>query len=319
MSSTSRIHDEAELRTGPLTPPRTRGKYRALLLVWSAFLLSVALFGWHKSTENERDRAAHAAWREKIDRLQAESQAESNRVREEVDRTWGQPGASQELTQWLRARQWERSNEDAFLPDELWIHPNLGLRLWLRYDGNGIVRRSGPSGAAELVAYHPPPFWNSKYSRAEIVREFVVALSQYLWLLTLFVALLVPRLRALAAHTMLASALLCGTAWLVAPHYALTFRGIVSNDSLFFAVVMLLVSITAVAHVAATDAARDGRVLRLHFRLRTLLVLMGLIAGLLAIRPFGVVALCVLAVGGVVYWLAWHFFSAASVARPTET
>jgi len=45
---------------------------------------------------------------------------------------------------------------------------------------------------------------------------------------------------------MLALTLMCGTAWLTSPYYSLTLEAIFSNDMLFWAVIMLVISVGAI-------------------------------------------------------------------------
>lgn len=67
------------------------------------------------------------------------------------------------------------------------------------------------------------------------------------WLLLLILFVIVARYRRFLSELMLALAILCTTAWIVSPHSSLTITGLMSNDMLFWAVIMMLISTGAVA------------------------------------------------------------------------
>jgi hypothetical protein len=91
----------------------------------------------------------------------------------------------------------------------------------------------------------------------------------------------------------------CGMAWLVSPLYDLTLQGILSNDSLGIALVMYVVSLGLMAF-----RVRHHQLLKFQFRVRTLLTITGLVAILLAMGPFGYVALAAISIG-LFFVLSW--------------
>jgi hypothetical protein len=114
------------------------------------------------------------------------------------------------------------------------------------------------------------------------------------WLVALGVAVISRRFGLVAAEAMVVISLACGTAWLVSPLYDLSLQGIVSNDSLFFALLMYLLSLSLLAFRLPND-----KLPRFQFQVRTLLSVTGLVAILLAMGPFGYVALAALSAGAV--------------------
>jgi hypothetical protein len=88
---------------------------------------------------------------------------------------------------------------------------------------------------------------------ARLLREFAGSFSLgwgtagWLVLLVLFIVLAQQRRR--LSELMLALALMCTTAWLVSPAYSLTLSGIMSNDMLFWAAIMIVLSAGAITLV----------------------------------------------------------------------
>ncbi len=91
--------------------------------------------------------------------------------------------------------------------------------------------------------------------------------------------------------------MVCGVAWLTAPNYTITVQGILSNDSLFYAAVMYVVSLACLGHRLAAELLHLDCPLRFRFSLRSLLVVTAIVAVLLGMGPFGYFSLCLLVIG----------------------
>jgi hypothetical protein len=90
-------------------------------------------------------------------------------------------------------------------------------------------------------------------------------------------------------------------AWLVDPYYSMASQGIFNNDNLFFATVMLLLSVWALAHVVSSMSVSGELQARFHFGLRELLLLVTVVAMMLAVGPFGYVTLLALLCSAAVF------------------
>jgi hypothetical protein len=141
----------------------------------------------------------------------------------------------------------------------------------------------------EELFSRPPA--TARTNAAEWLRRQIARACVWGWLVAFACYFTMPRRRLIAAHLMLSTALACGMAWLVNPYYSLASQGIFSNDNLFFAAVMLLLSVWALAHVLSSMSVSGELNARFHFGLRELLLLVTIVAMMLAVGPFGYVAL----------------------------
>ena len=93
----------------------------------------------------------------------------------------------------------------------------------------------------------PPPF---DQLTEEIQRQFAGSFSlgwgTGAWLVALALCIFWKQQRQVLAEIMFALTLMCGTAWLTWPYYSLTIKGIFSNDMLFWAAIMLVISVGAI-------------------------------------------------------------------------
>jgi hypothetical protein len=81
-----------------------------------------------------------------------------------------------------------------------------------------------------------------------------------IWIVLVFAFLLLRRWRPILAEALLALALLCGAAWLIHPGYPLTLWGIMRNDMLFWAALMLISSSVLYARVLKVRTRERGLV-----------------------------------------------------------
>jgi uncharacterized protein involved in exopolysaccharide biosynthesis len=119
---------------------------------------------------------------------------------------------------------------------------------------------------------------------------------------------MMPRRRLIAAQLMLATALICGMAWLVDPNYSITWRGVFSNDNLFFSALMLFGAAALLGVTLRTGTERPPLVSEIRFRLSDGLVGMTVAAILLAIGPFGYVTLLAGMAAALIFAAFLYFF-----------
>jgi hypothetical protein len=271
---------------------------RRRTILWIIALAAIFGFGWRKSYENRVDLDRRAAWEERMQRLQAASDKEFERLRSWLKQLASQPDARKRAKAELDEGKPLVFERDGEREAATWTHPEYGIRLQMDFRGEKLVAHGLDGGTAQVLAIHPPPEQIATSSSAEQMRNFIVRWGPWLWFAFVLVALGSRSYGLAAAESALAAALACGTAWAVAPHYTLTLNGIFSNDKLFFAAMMYLGSLAILA-VKLAPLARPGKSTRsLQFSLRTLLAVMALLAVLLAMGPFGYLAICVFAVGG---------------------
>jgi hypothetical protein len=186
--------------------------------------------------------------------------------------------------------------------------------------------------SGSIVAVHPAPPRTSYAGPAEAVRETFARWGVWLWL-ALLPLIVAPRgWGIIAAELLLATALACNVSRLVAPHYSLNMRGIITNDALAVGVILLATSLICLAVRLAPLAVASRWSPRLQFRLRTLLFAMAGTAAAMAMGPFGYVLLAALMLSGLAFWALlaalvriprnnrhWFGRPVAGAPTPTET
>jgi hypothetical protein len=272
------------------------------ILLWSVWLVLILGFGWYKSVENQRDDERYAAWQKRINQLQPEGQREYRRMLGRLD----------EIAASLNARQRvaEDFNDGVELPghpgewgeEAVWVHPKYGFALGFTFNGNRMVSHGGGWSSGSIVAVHPAPPRMSYAGPAEAVREIFSRWGGWLWL-ALLPLIVAPRgWGIIATELLLATALACNVSRLVAPHYSLNMRGIITNDALAVGVILLATSLICLAVRVAPLAVASRWSPRLQFGLRTLLFATAAIATALAMGPIGYVLLAGLMLGGLAFW-----------------
>lgn len=282
------------------------------LIIWILVLAVVLGFGWYKSVENRRDRERQAAWRAEFARLESEAKKEHQRWRDWLRGLYSLADARQEAADKLNGGRPFTVEPDGDYETARWTDPKYGIELELTFAGEKLVASGSHFGTGALLAAHPRPTRLAQASRAEAARQFVAQWCGWLWLVTLVVSIR-GRWGRIGAEAMLALALAYGTALLVQPHCTLTPRGVFSNDPLFFAFLMYLVSLACLASLVSTERRVRDQAWRIRFSLRSLLALITAIALLLAMGPFGYVTLCVFALGG-----AWFALFSPVFERPGQ-
>ena len=118
------------------------------------------------------------------------------------------------------------------------------------------------------------------------------------------------------AQVLLAAALASGMAWLVNPGYSISRQGVFSNDSLFWALVMLIFSIYLLAVTTALHSPHMALKLpSFQFRLRQLLLAVTVAAVLLAAGPFGWFV-SITAIAGTLVFAVVYYHYRSRLKRP---
>lgn len=148
-------------------------------------------------------------------------------------------------------------NDNARVEWANWTDPVSGWGFILKFRDGGLTgyRLTNTGTTANPQPPGPPPFdrFTHKVQRA-FAGSFSFGIGTVAWLIAFVLYLGWKQQRKVLAEVMLALTLLCGTAWLTWPGYSLTVKGIFSNDMLFWAVLMLVVSLAVLAAAKRMDA-----------------------------------------------------------------
>lgn len=278
------------LRPSPEDDHRGRWPRNVRLVLWAVFLAVGLLFGRVKVSQNEAFWAAQRAHRRRQQQLQRLGLRAGERV---IALLRARPTRRQLEQQLNDGAPFVLSQGDGRRVTT-WTDPASGRRFEIRFrDGVCTGYRTG-WGTDDVLRQVPPVSRAAFENSLERVRRMVPRYAGACWCLLLLLCVVLRRYRRLIAELLLAAALLCNLAWLVAPGYSLTFRGITSNDMLFIGVLMLAASL-------CTLALTQPGPLRLQFGLGTLLAVTTLCGVLLAMGSLGYVLLGTAGVG-------WGFY-----------
>lgn len=283
--------------------------------VWLVFLSIMFVFGWHKSVENAREAQALREWEVEQAELSKDGQAEWNRFIARLDALQAKPGSQKALENELNGGApfelqplepgESRNNETRKIFS--WTHPKYGAKYSFYFDDGVLVGRSANWGGVPETL-HPRPTLRARSNTADRIRRRIASAGVYTWLAAFVVWIVVSRRRLVAAHVMLAAALASGMAWLVNPAYTITGRGVFSNDNLFWAALMIVISVYLLAVTLSVHAKTELEVPRVRFGLRQLLLAVTVAAILLAAGPFGFVAFNVAVGGMLLFMLVYHHY-----------
>ena len=236
---------------------------RARLWLWVSVAVICLLGGGLRVWQNHRRRDTRKAWR--VRRGQLNQFAAQARAR--VRALWR---SRQHPEQWTRAELEAEINDGMPLPLSSqgdrqiarWKDPASGRFFELRFRNGQWTGYSSSWNSSQGPRLAPP----SAGDRAtETVRALIAGRSfcypgAILWSLLLLLSLAWRRCQPAIAELMLATAVVTTVAWLVAPNYSLTWRGISSNDMLFGGVAMLVVSIFALVTSTLEARARKRKI-----------------------------------------------------------
>lgn len=276
------------------------------LVFWILLLAAILGFGWYKHRENELDRVRQEAWRERVIRLESESIAESNRAYEFIKGLYPEPDAKQRAEAHFNHGEPFELQPEGIYEVATWTHPEYGFEAELTFFGDRLASTGMKAGSVWVTSVNPQPPRFALGSRTETLRQFIARyIGIWLWLAAGFTMMFSRRFGLFAAEVMLAVSLAYCTANLVAPNYSLTLTGVLTNDPMFLAAVMYYISLMCLAYRLAQQGYRPSW----RFSVRTILLTTTLVAILLAMGRFGVVALGVLTFSSPVFFMVCHMFA----------
>jgi Ca2+/Na+ antiporter len=260
------------------------------VVTWLVCFAVIFCFGWYKSSENKRDDETNHTWLTQHKQLSKDADAEWKRLAALLSSLTGRPGSQKQLEAELNDGKPFDLSEKNGLSAATWTHPKYGGTCSLQFQ-DGVLKGSNAHWGYVPEELFPRPPATARTNVAEWLRRQVARAGVWGWLTAFACYVTMPRRRFIAAHLMLATALACGMAWLVDPHYSLASQGIFNNDNLVLAALMLLLSVWALAHVLSSLSISGELQARFHFGLRELLLLVTVVAMMLAVGPFGYVTL----------------------------
>jgi hypothetical protein len=284
---------------------------RLWVLAWTVFLSAIFGFGWYKSWENRQYELASARWSDELKEFLLHSNVESNRILEHLHRLHGKPDSQIQLERQINRGEPFDLREIGGRETVDWNDPAYhDLRARLEFE-NGVLkgfRLTRTNDFRTFARHHPPPSRTHFTGTAEQWRRWIARLGSGIWLIALAVWFALARRRLFVSQILLAAALASGMAWLVNPGYSISRRGVFSNESLFWALVMLTLGIYLLAMTMALYSPRMGLKLpSFRFRLRQLLLAVTVAAALLAAGPFGWVAFAIGIAGTLLFATVYHY------------
>lgn len=287
---------------------RKRSMSSRPLILLLAFTL-ILLGAWYKERENRADWEAQLKWQGNIDRLTIEGGQQKDRLVAQIRSWWKEPDIlskpnilSKIEAEWNDGKKLPLRREGEF-DHATWVDPIYNQKYMFKFREGRLVALTTGWGTGDLLTAYPQPTSHSRTSTAESIRSAMLACAVILWFVLYLGAMVVKDQRWLEQGALLA-ALTAGAAWLTNPMYSVSWHGIFSNDSLFYAVVMLVLT-------GALMAARRANALfirNFRFSLKKLLFALTAVAILLALGPVGFVALAVMGLAGLVGFL-WSFWA----------
>lgn len=269
---------------------QARVKRHWLAILWAVFLAGVVGAGWYKNEENQRDHRARAAWDDRIAKLQAEGQKEFERLKDFLDAKHASACTRSELESELNGGRPFDLQVQNDRNEVNWSHPKFAIPIRLSFEGDQLNGFSISGGSPRALPENAQPKPKRFDSRAESIRKLALRISVVGWLAALVFYTFGKHAR-LGANFMLASALVFGTATLVAPLY--TIGGVASNDHMFWAIIMYAWGLVALARTWPVAGLKP------QFGVGQLLLALTACALLFGLGPFGYFSLAVFAGSGV--------------------
>ena len=288
---------------------------RPAFTAWLAFFTVIFGFGWYKSVENARDDLALLEWNKRHAELTKEGDAEWKRLIALIDSVHSKPGSQKALEKKLNGgapfalhalKEKERAQYEGREVFD-WRHPKYGMTYSLIFE-NGILVGSNGGWGGVPESLHPRPLYAARTDAAEWLRQRIARSAGYAYWAAIVGWFALGKYRYLTAQIGLAAALAYGMAWLVNPYYSITWRGVLSNDNLFLGGLMLLGAAALLGVTSQNSSARPPLVSEIRFRLFDLLVVVTMAAILLAIGPFGYVALLAGLAAAIVFAAFLYFY-----------
>ncbi len=225
--------------------------YKSIRLwLWLAVIFLCLAGGGIRVWQNQQRRAAYEAWGQNNSRIGQASQQALLRIWDLWDgrhssRQGHQRPSRSELENLLNDGQPFRIiKEDGERQVTRWTDPVSGVIFELKFHHDEWIGLEG-TGKAPLNRPRPAPSPLDRFTeniQRRFAGSFNLGWGTGAWLVSLVLCIFWKQQRRILAEIMLALTLMCGTAWLVSPHYSLTLKDVLSNDMLFWAVIMLAIS-----------------------------------------------------------------------------
>jgi hypothetical protein len=281
-------------------------------IAWTIVLATIFAYGWYNARQVEQYREAQARWEKAQAEHAKQSQIEIQRIGNLLSNLVGKASQHEVEQQLNRAQPFELRREgDAEVTTwqdaDYFVNSELSFR-------NGTLVGSSVGFNGTFAQRNPAPItpWTKP---AESWRRWFVRVAAWTWGIAGVAWIAIPRGRLLTAQIMLATALATGAAIAVHPGYSITWQGIFSNDNLFFAAIMVALSIVALARTLRRQSSKTS--FRVQFGLRHALIAITVLAVILAAGPFGYFTFSVAIFCITLFALAF-FFKRRPVAADSE-
>lgn len=273
-------------------------------IVLAAFALIVWL-AQYKAQENRASRLADRAWQDQMAQLRSDQAEAFQALQKKPTSIASADQARAWLTDWAGDPTVVKTTIAGEEETISCRHPHHGVELEYTFAGE-LTGSTLRSNLDTLTAMYPQPVDISRTGTAEQIRQALISLLGFLWLVAVTLSLVSRRWGMASAWTALLVTFALGAAWVVDPLYSLDLRGITSNDTLFGFLIMYPIAIGSLAnhYVWRSRQAKASRgTPPVQFNLRSLLLVTTVTALLLAIGPLGYLAVATIVVGYGLFWL----------------
>ena len=203
-------------------------------------LIAAILFATaYKASKNEERRAR---FRERDQKIKAADEL-GQEVENRISMAWLENISIDEFEKYFGELSVLEEATDPEYADKthIFFHKGSQRTFYLRFDNGSLAGFSSHYGAGDFDT--GVVLESNEYLISEVIRKIVLYISIFSWCIILISSVLVQGIRKHSAVVLIVTALISGLCWFLAPNYTPTLKGIMSNDSLFFFLVMLAISI----------------------------------------------------------------------------
>lgn len=302
------------MSTDNTNPQGSAARHRAWIAAWVIFLAAIFSYGWYHARQVEQFHLETTRWHYALAKYQERSTEEVIRVRELLAVPFGKPGSQREAERIVNRGQPFDLRKQGDLDVTNWHDPDHLVQISMEFRDGVLVGLSvsGEDGSFSKRNPAPTPLWTKL---GETWRRRFIRIAVWTWIVAGATWLIPSRHRLMAAQAMLAAASVAGAALAVHPGYSISWQGVFSNDHLFYALVMLVISVIALARTLRRQSSRSS--FRVQFGLRHALIAITILAILLAAGPFGYFTLAV-AIFGITLFAAVYIFKRSPVTAHGE-
>ena len=232
---------------------------RITFWLWLVFGLILISAGSLRVWQNHQRRARYQAWQRQVERGQQLLQETQERIQALLEQHRLPDSLHRaEFEQLLNEGRPLAVSRQGGKDVAIWTDPisRATFKLYFRKDKWTGYNYSGGNNPKDPPAPAPPFLDETTEGIRSLIAGWNKGWGPGAWVVVLVLCLALKRRRLLLAQLLLGTALVCFTAWLVAPNYNLTLRGITSNDMLFWGVLMLGLSVTVLVWEFFEDRRR---------------------------------------------------------------